>query len=328
MRNFLVRSNQIDDTGRRLTVNTDANGRFHSDWLSMMYSRLRLARNLLRDDGAIVIAIDDNEVSNLRKMCDEVFGEENFIGCIIWQKVYSPKNSARHFSVDHDYLLVFAKSGSLWSPHLLPRSAEADARYENLDNDPRGVWKPSDLTARNFYSKGRYEVTSPSGKTFNSGVGRYWRQSYEKFIEMEKDNRIWWGPQGDAMPAQKRFLSDVQQGIVTQTIWPYKDVGHTQEAKKELLKYVEFKDNENVLNSVKPTRLIRKVLQIATSKSEEEIVLDFFSGSASTAHAVLAQNASDGGNRRSLQYRSMSHFLNQSLDSLLSLRWGLHGFEM
>lgn len=295
---FLLRSNQVDESGSRLTANTDSNGRFHSDWLTMMYSRLRLARNLLRDDGVIAIAIDDNEVASLRRLCDEVFGEENFVGCIIWQKVYSPKNSARHFSVDHDYLLVFAKSGDTWTPRLLPRSAEADARYENIDNDARGPWKPSDLTARNYYSKGLYEVTSPSGKKFNSGVGRYWRQSYDKFLEMEKDNCIWWGPNGDAMPAQKRFLSDVQQGIVPQTIWFYKDVGHTQEAKKELLRYVEFRDNENVLNSVKPPRLIQKILQIGTAPKESDIVLDFFSGSASTAHAVLKQNAEDGGNRR------------------------------
>ncbi len=295
---FLLRSNQVDDAGNRMTVNTDANGRFHSDWLTMMYSRLRLARNLLRDDGSIVIAIDDHEVATLRQMGNEVFGEENFIGCIIWQKVYSPKNSARHFSVDHDYLLVFAKRSDAWAPRLLPRSAEADARYENIDNDPRGPWKPSDLTARNYYSKGLYEVKSPSGKSFTSGVGRYWRQSYEKFLEMERDNCIWWGPNGDATPSQKRFLTDVQQGIVPQTIWSYKDVGHTQEAKKELLKYVEFKENENVLNSVKPIRLIQKVLQIGTSPQSNDIVVDFFSGSASTAHAVLKQNADDGGNRR------------------------------
>lgn len=295
---FLTRSNQVDEAGSRLTVNTDANGRFHSDWLGMMYARLRLARNILRDDGAIFIAIDDNEVANLRRLCDEVFGEENFVACIIWQKVYSPKNSARHFSVDHDYLLVFAKSSELWSPKLLPRSAEANARYENTDNDPRGPWKPSDLTARNYYSKGLYEVTSPSGKKFNSGVGRYWLQSHEKFLEMEKDNRIWWGPNGDAMPSQKRFLADVQQGIVPQTIWSYKDVGHTQEAKKELLKYVTFNNNQNVLNSVKPPRLIQKILQIATVPDGTDIILDFFSGSASTAHAVLKQNEEDGGNRR------------------------------
>jgi len=297
-REYLVRSNQTDQGGRRMTANTESNGRFHSDWLTMMYSRLRLARNLLRDDGAIFIAIDDNEMASLRRMCNEVFGEENFIACVIWQKVYSPKNSARHFSVDHDYVLVFAYNADTWRPQLLPRSAEADARYENPDNDPRGDWKPSDLTARNYYSKGLYEITSPSGKTFNSGVGRYWRQSYEKFLEMVKDNRVWWGSNGDAMPAQKRFLSEVQQGIVPQTIWFYKDVGHTQDAKKELIKYVPFTENENVLNSVKPTKLIQRMLQIGTVPKEADIVVDFFSGSASTAHAVIKQNADDGGNRR------------------------------
>jgi len=295
---YLARSRQSDESGRRMMANTESNGRFHSDWLSMMYSRLRLARNLLREDGAIFIAIDDNEMASLRRICDEIFGEENFIASIIWQKVYSPKNSAKYFSVDHDYVLLYARNANVWRPNLLPRSAEADARYENLDNDPRGPWKPSDLTARNYYSKGLYEVENPAGKKFNSGVGRYWRQSYEKFLEMIEDDRVWWGPNGDAMPAQKRFLSEVQQGIIPQTIWFYKEVGHTQEAKKELLKYVTFSENENVLNSVKPTRLIQKMLQIGTDSNSGDIVLDFFSGSGSTAHAVLKQNMADAGDRR------------------------------
>jgi len=295
---YFIRSGQTSDAGTRLVANTEANGRFHSDWLSMMYPRLRLARNLLSEDGIIFISIDDHEVDNLRQLCNEVFGDANFIATIIWHKVYSPKNSARHFSVDHDYVLAYARDAETWRPELLPRSAEADARYVNLDNDPRGPWKPSDLTARNFYSKGTYEVTSPSGKVFNSGVGRYWRQSYESFLAMEKDNRVWWGPNGDAMPAQKRFLSDVQQGIVPQTIWHYKDAGHTQDAKKELLKYVQFKHSENVLNSVKPTKLIQKLLKIGTTPQSEDIVVDFFSGSATTAHAVIKQNSEDGGNRR------------------------------
>ncbi len=295
---YMARSNQKDELGHRLKANNESNGRFHSDWLSMMYSRLRLARNLLKENGAIFIAIDDNELGNLRRICDEIFGEANFIACVIWQKVYSPKNSAKYFSVDHDYVLVYARDANVWRPRLLPRSEEANARYENLDGDPRGPWKPSDLTARNYYSKGLYEVTSPSGKKFNSGVGRYWRQSHEKFLEMVADGRVWWGPNGDAMPAQKRFLSEVQQGIIPQTVWFYKDVGHTQEAKKELLKYVSFSENENVLNSVKPTRLIQRMLQIATASDAGDIVLDFFSGSGSTAHAVAKQNAEDNGNRR------------------------------
>lgn len=298
IRNYLMLTGRIESDGRKISSNSDASGRYHTDWLNMMYPRLKLGRSLLREDGIICISIDDNEIDNLRKLCTEIFGEENFISTIIWQKVYSPKNSAKYFSDDHDYILVYARNADAWRPYLLPRSEEANARYENIDNDPRGPWKPSDSTARNYYSKGLYEVTSPSGKKFTSGIGRYWRQSIEQFHELEKDNRIWWGSKGDAMPSLKRFLSEVQQGLVPQTMWFYKDVGHTQEAKKELLKYVAFQHNENVLNSVKPTRLIERILQIATSPDSEDIVLDFFAGSAPTGHAVIKQNASDGGNRR------------------------------
>lgn len=295
---YKLRTNQKDEVGNRLVANTEANGRFHSDWLSMIYPRLKLSRNLLRDDGVIFISIDDNEVVNLRRVCDEIFGEKNFIATVLWQKVYSPKNSAKYFSTDHDYLVAYARNAEVWRPRLLPRSEAANDRYENIDNDPRGPWKPSDLTARNYYSKGLYEVTSPSGKKFTSGVGRYWRQSFEGFKELGEDGRIWWGPNGDAMPAQKRFLSEVQQGMVPQTMWFYKDVGHTQEAKKELLKYVSFNYNENVLNSVKPTRLIERILQIGTTPDAGDIILDFFAGSAPTAHAIIKQNEADKGNRR------------------------------
>ncbi|MGD0942189.1 MAG: site-specific DNA-methyltransferase [Terracidiphilus sp.] len=298
IKNYLLITGQVDGAGNKIASNTEASGRFHTDWLNMIFPRLKLARNLLTEDGIIFISIDDGEVDNLRKVCGEVFGEENFITTVLWQKVYSPKNSARHFSDDHDYVVVYARNSEIWRPSLLPRSDEANARYENIDNDPRGSWKPSDLTARNYYSKGLYEITSPSGKKFTSGVGRYWRQSIEGFHELEQDNRIWWGPQGDAMPSQKRFLTEVQQGMVPQTMWFYKDVGHTQEAKKELLKYVAFKHNENVLNSVKPPRLIQRMLQIGTSPDAGDLVLDFFGGSAATAHAVMLQNESDGGNRR------------------------------
>jgi len=283
---------------QQITSNPETGGRYHSAWLSMMYPRLFLARQLLREDGVIFVSIDDNEVHNLRMVMNEIFGEENFITTIIWQKVYAPKNTARHFSEDHDFVIVYARNGLTWRPTLLPRTPEADARYENPDNDPRGLWKPSDLTARNYYSQGRYEVTSPSGKKFKSGMGRYWRSSPEKFWELDRDNRIWWGPNGDNMPALKRFLSEVQQGIVPQTLWLYRDVGHTQDAKKELLDYVRFSETENVLNTVKPSRFLQKMLQLATKPRSADIVIDFFAGSAPLGHAVLKQNHEDGGNRR------------------------------
>jgi adenine-specific DNA-methyltransferase len=298
IRNYEMLTSQRESDGRRMTTNSDSSGRYHTAWLTMMYPRLKLAHSLLRPDGAIFISIDDCEVDNLRKLCSEIFGEENFVATVLWQKVYSPKNSAKHFSEDHDYIIVYAKDASVWRPTLLPRSEEADARYENIDDDPRGPWKPSDLTARNYYSKGLYEVTGPTGRTFTSGTGRYWRQSREAFDDMVRDNRIWWGPDGNAMPAQKRFLSEVQQGIVPQTMWFYKDVGHTQEAKKELLEHVKFESNDNVLNSVKPTRLLQRILQIGTTKDGGDLVIDFFAGSAPTGHAVLQQNKEDGGNRR------------------------------
>ena len=296
---YLIQSNQRDSQGGRLVANTEANGRFHSDWLSMIYARLRLARNLLKDDGVIFISIDDNEIDNLRKICSEIFGEENFIGQIIWQKVFSPKNSARWFSEDHDYILVYARNGDAWTPNLLPQTDEMIARYKNPDNDPRGVWQSDNLTARNRYDAGLYSVVCPSGRVIDGPPkGSYWRVSQENFKKLDADNRIWWGADGNNMPRLKRFLTEVKQGRTPQTLWFYDEVGHTQDAKKTLLKYVQFEHTENVLNSVKPIGLLQRVLQLATNPNDGDIVLDFFSGSASTAHAVLKQNLEDGGNRR------------------------------
>ena len=296
---YLRQSNQTDAAGGRLVANTEANGRFHSDWLSMLYARLRLARNLLKEDGVIFISIDDNEVDNLRKLCNEVFGESNFVAQIIWQKVFAPKNSARWFSEDHDYILVYAKQAEAWTPRMLPQTEEMLSRYKNPDNDLRGPWTSSDLAARNRYDAGLYPVTCPSGRVIDGPPrGRYWSVSKESFDKLNGDNRIWWGAAGDNMPRLKRFLSDVQQGKVPQTLWFHEDVGHTQDAKKTLLKYVQFQHTENVLNSVKPVELLQRVLQLASHPNDGAIVLDFFSGSATTAHAVLKQNAEDGGNRR------------------------------
>lgn len=296
---YLVRSGQVDAQGARLIANTEANGRFHSDWLSMMYPRLKLARNLLKDDGVIFISIDDNEVDNLRKLCAEVFGAQNFVAQIIWQKVYSPKNSALWFSEDHDYLVCFAKNKSLWQPRPLPRTEAMEARYKNPDNDPRGPWKASDLAARNRYDAGVYPITTPSGRTIDGPPrGSYWRFNKANFDGLDADGRIWWGSDGSNTPAIKRFLSEVAEGRTPQTLWFYQDVGHTQDAKKTLLKYVPFEHTENVLNSVKPVELVQRILHLSTDPTGEDIVLDFFSGSGTTAHAVLKQNAEDGGRRR------------------------------
>jgi len=294
---YLKLTGQVDQEGNLLTSNPETSGRYHSSWLSMMYPRLFLARQLLQEDGVICVSIDDHEIHHLRMLMNEVFGEENFVATVIWQKVYAPKNSAKHFSEDHDYIVIFAREGETWRPTLLPRSEEANARYENTDDDPRGPWKAGDMSARNYYNDGQFEVTSPSGKTFKPPKGRYWAVNRERFAELDADKRIWWGTDGANMPALKRFLSEVKQGMIPQTLWEYNEVGHTQEAKKELLDFVAYQDTDNVLDTVKPTRLLRRVLQLGTNPSTNDIVLDFFGGSCSTAHAVLAQNHEDGGNR-------------------------------
>ncbi len=298
---YLLRSNQKDEAGNRMLANTEANGRFHSDWLSMLYPRLRLARNVLSEDGAIFVSIADHEVHNLRIIMNEIFGAENFVASIIWQKVYSPKNSARHFSEDHDYILVYARNETLWSPTLLPRTPEMEARYINPDNDPRGVWKPGDLSARNFYGEGTYPITCPSGRVVEGPPpGTYWRYSKPRFKELDLDGRIWWGLDGNNVPAIKRFLTEVKAGRVPQTLWTYEEVGHTQEAKKELLALVRFPGSDSTFETPKPTRMLKRILQIATSPEEGALVLDFFAGSGSMAHATFALNAEDGGDRRTI----------------------------
>jgi site-specific DNA-methyltransferase (adenine-specific)/adenine-specific DNA-methyltransferase len=269
----------------------------HDKWLCMMYPRLRLLKDFLTEDGAVFVSIDDNEVTSLRFLLDEIFGRKNFVASVIWQKVYAPKNSAKHFSEDHDYIIVYANNSEKWKPHPVPRSTEADKRYKNPDNDPRGSWRTDGMSARNPYSKGLYSITSPSGRIIpGPPTGRYWIYSEEKFKEMNADNRIWWGKSGNNMPAVKRFLSEVKQGIVPQTLWTYKEVGHTQDAKKEVLSLVEFQDSASVFITPKPVDLVRRIIQIATDKNS--IVMDSFAGSGTTGQAVLVQNNEDGGNRK------------------------------
>ena len=298
IKNYLELTGQTEG-GAKLSTNTDASGRFHTDWLNMIYPRLKLAKNLLREDGVVFVSIADHEIHNLRAVMNEVFGEENFIASVIWQKVFAPKNSARHFSEDHDYIVVYAKNAEAWTPRLLPRSEEMEARYGNLDNDERGPWASDNLTARNFYGAGTYSVTCPSGRVIEGPPsGTYWRVSKEKFDELDRDNRIWWGNDGNNMPRLKRFLSDVQGGRVPQTLWTYDEVGHTQEAKKELIATVDFPNSDVVFDTPKPTRLLRRILQIATSPECNDLIVDFFAGTGSTMDAVFQQNAEDGGNRR------------------------------
>ncbi len=269
----------------------------HDKWLCMMYPRLALLRDFLTQDGAIFISIDDNEVQNLRAVMDELFGPRNFVATIIWQKIFSPKNSARHLSESHDYIVLYARDADQWKPRLIPREDRQNDRYKNPDNDPRGPWMSSDLSARNYYSAGTYAVTSPTGRVIEKPPpGRYWTVSKENFVALVKENRVWWGRNGGNVPRLKRFLSDVKDGVVPETIWPHGDVGNTQEAKKELLAACAFDDSQSVFITPKPLRLIRRILAIASDK--DSLILDSFAGSGTSGHAVLAQNKADGGNRR------------------------------
>lgn len=292
---FLQRSNQKDEHGNRLVANTEGNGRFHSDWLTMLYSRLKLARNLLREDGVIFISIDDGEVHNLRKICDEIFGESNFVANIIWQKKYSPQNDAKYFSDSHEHILLYAREKLNYSVGLLPRTDEANARYKNPDNDPRGPWKSSDLTRQEYRPNDDYDIINPTnGKSFRPPHGNSWGRPRANVEEMIKDNRIWFGPNGEAIPSIKRFLSEVKQGITPQTIWMRTDVGDTQEGKK-IVKEI-FK-NASIFETPKPPRLIIRQL-LTANFGTNDLVLDFFAGSSTTAHAVMQLNAEDNGNRK------------------------------
>jgi adenine-specific DNA-methyltransferase len=269
----------------------------HDKWLCLMWPRLKLLHELLSERGSIWITLDDNEVHHARAVLDEIFGEQNFVATCIWQKNFSPKNTAQYFSEDHDYLLVYAKNKADWRPNLLERSEDMQARYSNPDNDPRGPWTSGDLSARNFYGEGTYAITTPTGRVIpGPPPGMYWRVKESKFKDMDADGRIWWGDAGDNQPRIKRFLSEVKQGVVPQTLWFHGDVGHTQDAKKELLQVMDFASSGDVFVTPKPTSLIQRILELGTD--EDAIVLDSFAGSGTTAHAVLAQNAKDGGNRK------------------------------
>jgi len=290
------------NTGNRDFIYNDRfvdreDGYRHSKWLSFMAKRLKLAKTLLQETGVIFISIDDNEQAQLKLLCDEVFGEENFVANVIWQKNYSPKSTAKHLSVDQDYIFIYAKNSDIWRPNLMPRSEKQDKAYKNPDNDDRGAWKPGDLSARNYYSKGTYSITCPSGRVIpGPPQGTYWRVSEEKFQELDKDNQIWWGVTGNNVPAVKRFLNKVKQGMVPQTLWFYTEVGHTQDAKKEVVSILGGEDGEEVFSTPKPLRLMQRILELSTSK--DSLILDFFAGSGTTLHATMALNAEDGGSRR------------------------------
>lgn len=303
----LFESGQKDELSKRLVVNPETSGRYHSDWLTMMYPRLKLARNLLQDEGVIFISIDDNEVHNLRKICDDVFGENNFISNLIWEKKFAPQNDAKWFSENHDHILCYAKNRDLWTPYLLPRTDEANARYQNMDNDPRGLWTSDNLLRKDEQKTGLYTMTTPNGTKYNPPSGRSWRVNESKFNELVSDNRIWFGKDGGNVPRLKRFLHEVQDGIKAISIWKFSEVGHNQQASQELRKLF---DGETYFDTPKPVSLIERIIDLSC---KDGIILDFFAGSASTAHACLSANSKDGGDRSFILVQLPEVFSNDSI---------------
>ena len=285
----------MEVTRQTTKSNPETMGRYHTNWLNMMYPRLRLAANLLRDDGVIFISIDDNEVDNLKKLCNEVFGEENFVSQQIWEKKFAPQNDDKYITAVHDYILIYAKSKENWKPRLQERTGAALEKFKNPDNDERGVWTSGDLTSKTKATGHSYVIVSPSGKEFYPPEGRQWAPSYETYLKLKQENRLWFGEKGDNVPRQKQFLSEIQAGVVPTTLMPYAECGHNQEAKKELISLLP--GIGNAFETPKPSRLLRKLLGLVNFDFND-IILDFFSGSATTAHAVMQLNAEDGGNRR------------------------------
>lgn len=297
IKNYLEITGQVDSEGNKLSTNSDTSGRYHSDWLSMMYPRLKLARNLLKDDGVIFISIDDNEVANLRKLCDEIFGEDNFVGQIVWEKMYTTKNDAAVLSNAHEYILLYAKNIFTMPIGLLPRTSEMDARYTNPDNDPRGNWKAIPLYAKGERKNGRYPVISPTtGITHFPNADSHWLYAESDTLKLIEDNRIYFGKDGTSQPNIKRFLTEVQQGAKAKTLWSHKEVGSNDTAKRELKQL--YSGEVLPFDFPKPTSLIIRMLILALQSNQNEIVLDFFSGSATTSHSVMQHNIENNSNHK------------------------------
>ena len=293
--NYLELTGQTE-SGRKISSNTEASGRFHTDWLSMMFPRLKLAKSLLAPDGAIFVSCDDNEAPRVRLLIDEIFGEECFVSQIVWEKMYTTKNDASLISANHDYIIVAARRDAERAPiGSLPRTAEMDARYSNPDNDPRGPWKPIPLYADGERKNGRYVIVGKTGKEFSPPPKSHWRYAEIDTQALVADNRIWFGKAGDAQPNLKRFLRELDEGVKARTIWSHKDVGSNDTASREIKALLEVE--ESPFSFPKPTSLISRIVELG-GNCPDAIVLDFFAGSGTTAHAVMLQNAKDGGHRR------------------------------
>jgi adenine-specific DNA-methyltransferase len=292
LKNYLALTGQVEG-GRRITSNTEASGRFHTDWLNMMYPRLKLARNLLREDGLIFISIDDNENAHLRLILDEVFGPENFVANIVWEKAYTANMTARFISSTHDHLLVFARNAERTRLGRFARTEDQKAKFKNPDNDPRGPWKAENLSAGKYYSAGQFEIEGPTGKKFLPPPGRYWRCNEEQYTEWLRDNRITFGQSGDGRPMLKKFLSEVEEGLTPSTWWGHTEFGTNKEASLELK---ELFAGEASFQTPKPIKLLSRICELATS--ENDIVLDFFAGSGTTGHACLQVSAVQEAQRR------------------------------
>ena len=280
------------EKAKRILDFTQQKSNSHSAWLTFLYPRLYIAKQLLKEDGVIFISIDDNEVAQLRLLMDEIFGEENFVANVIWEKKYSPQNDAKWFSPNHDHIIIYARNKEIYRPILLKRSEEQNSRYRNPDNDIRGVWKMSDLSVKTYSPEYDYPIQTPSGRIVTLPSGRCWMTSEENMRKLIQDNRIWFGERGDNVPALKRFLTEVKDGVTPMTIWFRKDVGDNQEAKQELLKIMP----ENLFQTPKSIRLLKKIIDLSVSNNE--LILDFFAGSGTTGDAVMQLNAEDGGKRK------------------------------
>lgn len=295
--NYLELTGQTDEGGK-LSTNSESAGRFHSNWLNMMYPRLKLARNLLREDGVLALSIDDDEMPRVRLLLDEIFGENNFYASICWQKKYSPANDAKRFSDMHDFILIVARSDR-FIRGLLPRTEENNKPYKHDDGDGRGRYRTDNLSVRTYSAANDYPVENPNtGEIYYPPAGRCWVFSQEKLNVYISENRIYWGKDGTGAPQLKRYLSEVQQGTVPTTWWDYGFAGHNDESRKEIR---ELFGTTSVFDTPKPTKLIRRLLQVLTTGAEDEIVLDFFAGSGTTADAVMQQNREDQGHRKYIQ---------------------------